>query len=150
MPLVIPPADGFQRVRVHLVAAPVLLGHEQAPAVPHRGGVGDGAVLALDAGIVGEGVAIAAEQRAARLLFREVALGLDILDVEIDRAVLESEARDHAVVVERDVVLEHRRVGIVGHGAEEGALDLGGDIALDRQVAQRVFSVRRGVLLPMK
>ena len=113
--------------------------------MPHRGGVGDGAVDAGDRGIVGERVAVAAEQRAAGLLLGEVALGLDVPDVEIDRAALEVEARDHPVGVERDVVVEHRRVRVVGHRAEERAVDLGRDLAFDREVAHRDFGAAREV-----
>src|SRR5690606_23738177 len=97
----------------------------------------------------GERLAIAAEQRAASLLLGEAALGFDIADVVIDRdsiwAVLEVEAADHAVVVEGNVVLEHRRVRVVGHGAEERAVDLGRDLALDRQVAGGKLQPARGV-----
>ena len=105
--------------------------------MPYRGGVGDGAVDAGDAGVVGERIAVTAEQRAAGLLLGQVALGLDVLDVVVDSAVLDVEARDHAVGVERDVVLEHRRVGVVGYRAEERAVDLGGYLAFDREVADR-------------
>ena len=75
------------------------------------------------------------EQRAPGLLFGKVAFGLDIFDREVGRTALDVELGDHPVGIERDVVLEHRGMCVVGHGTEEGAVDLGRDLAFDLEVA---------------
>ena len=46
---------------------------------------------------------------------------------------------------ERDVVLEHGRMGGIGDGAEESALDLGRNLALDLEVADGDFDPARHV-----
>ena len=131
--------DRLERVRVHFVAACIFLGHDQPAGMPDRRGVGDRAVHVLHFGQVGEAVAVFAEQRVARL-----ALGLEarrphIADVVVDGAAVDVEAADHAVARQGDVVRVARGVGRIGHGAEEGALDLGRDLPFDLQVAGRPF-----------
>ncbi len=143
--VVVPLADGLQRVRVDLVGAAVFLGHEQPAGVPDGRGVGDGAVQPLDRGVVGEGVAVAPEQGLARLALGLIARGAHIFDVVVDRAVLDEEAGDHPVTREHVVVFVHGGVGRVRHGAEEGALHLLGDLADDGQVADRGLDPHRRV-----
>ncbi len=143
--VVIPPAHRLQRVRIDFVGPAVLLGHEEASGVPDRGGVGDGAVEAGHRRIVGERVAVAAEQGLAGLALGLVAGGAHVLDVVVDCAVLDQEARDHAVAREHVVVLVPRRMGRIGHGAEEGALHLLRDLADHRQIADRGLDADRRV-----
>ena len=75
-------AEGLERVRIDAVRAAVLLGHQQPAGVPHRRGVGDGAVEAGCLGLVGERIAVLAEQRAPGGHLGLVPLGLDIADRE--------------------------------------------------------------------
>ena len=122
--VIIPLADGFERVGIHLHRVAVFFKREQLAGVIDRRGVVDVARLALDAGIVGERIAILAVQRTARGALRLPALGLDVAHLEIDVAVLEAEQADHAVAAQERVVAEHGRILRIGNGTIPGAVDL--------------------------
>jgi hypothetical protein len=63
----------------------------------------------------------------------------------VDLPVLEQEAADHAVARQEMIVLVQWRVRRIGHGAEEGALDLGRNLALDLEVLGLPFDPHRRV-----
>ncbi len=94
--------------------------------MPNRGGVGDRAIEALDLRLVGERIAILAEQRASGGHLGLVPLGLDITDGEAGLAARDAQRRHHAVAREhRRAVLHVRRKGRIGNGAEEDTFDVG-------------------------
>ncbi len=68
-------------------------------------------------------------------LFSSFHLSVWIAVLEIDLAVLEAEHGDHAVAVEELVVGVFRGELRVGMHAMERAVELGGDLALDLEVA---------------
>ena len=78
--------------------------------------------------------------------FDFVALGLNVADRETGPAGLDAQRGDHPVAGENGATILHEgREGRIGYGAKEGALDLGGDPALDRQVPEVVFLADRRI-----
>ena len=114
-------ADGFERMRIELHGVAVFFEREQLAGVVDRRGVVDVARLAVDAGIVGERIAIQAVERAACGALGLPALGLDVAHLEIDVAVFEAEQAHHAVAAQECVVAEHGRILRIGDGAIPGA-----------------------------
>jgi len=100
--------------------------------VPDRRGVGDRAVYALCVRLIGEWIAVLAEQRAPRRDLHPVARSLNISDGKARLAPSEPDGRDHAIAREDGAAVLHEgREGRVRHGPEEDALDVRGDAALD-------------------
>jgi len=81
--------------------------------------------------IVGQGIAVHAEQRATRLPLEHELLGPRPALPERDGAVAEPEHADHAIAVEPDIVPGQRRKLRVRRDAIEGAVQLGRHRALD-------------------
>lgn len=84
-----------ERVDLHRVA--VLFQGEHPPAVPQDVGVRRAAADPTDAGVVGAGVALRAEQGATSGSFREELRSLHVAAPEVDLPVFESEERHHAI-----------------------------------------------------
>ena len=70
----------------------------------------------------------------ARIALGLVARGADISDRVVDLPVPEQEAADHAVARQEVIVREQGGMRRIGHGAKEGAPDLGRNLALDLEV----------------
>ncbi len=106
-------------------------------------GVGQGPILAGEQGVVGEGVAVEADQTAAGPVLGLELLGAHEAHGEIHPASLEAERRDHPVAIVVDVVAEPRRKAEVRPAAIEASLEPLGNLALDLQVAQLPFDPHR-------
>ena len=139
-------AQRFQSGRIDAIGAAVLLGHQQAPGVPHRGGVGDGAVQPCGFGPVGERIAVLAEQRVACRHLGLVTRGADIADRGRSLAPGKADGRDHPVGRKDRAGIGHERgKRRIGHRAEKRARHIGGDRARNRQVRHRIFGALRRV-----
>src|ERR1700733_1647013 len=98
-------------------------------------GVGGAAALAGNAGIIRVRIAVAAEQRLARLVLEQPALGADVALLEIDMTLaIEGEAAHHAIATKEGVLAKLRGVLRIGHGLVPAATDFGRQVALDDQV----------------
>ncbi len=145
-PLEVPGAvERLQGQGIHGHGRGVFAQGQELAGEHHRVGVGQVAVHPLHRRIVGEGVAVAAEQGPAGGALRLEAVGLDIAVLQADPAVLEAEGRDRPVGVERHVVLEPRRILVVGRHAKEGAGEILGQRALHLQVVQLHLDAAGGV-----
>src|SRR5690606_15354526 len=100
---------------------------------------------ALDRLVVGQRVAVGAEQRLAGLVLELPLLGLCPALAEIALAVVEVEAADHPVAVEGDVVTEARRELRIGLDAVERAVELGRNRAGVLQIGDVRLDPARGV-----
>jgi len=138
-------ARGFQGSRVHGHRRTVLLQRVEDAAVAHHIGVGGATIAALDALIVGEGVAVGAEQGALGLALQHEFVGADPALFEVDLAAAKAEHRDRAVAVEGDVVTRRRGELRIRLHAIEGAVDLVRKSALDLQVQDLALEAQRGV-----
>ncbi len=94
----------------------------------------DIARLAANARVVGERVAVQAEERAASGALRLPALGFDVAHLEIDVAIFEAKKAHHAVAAQERVVAEHGRILRIRDRAIPVAVDLFGYFALSDQV----------------
>ena len=103
------------------------------------------AVDALHAGIVRVGIAVEAEQPAARLAVGFQAVGHDVLHLEIHVPILEFERADHAVAAQVRVVAEHRRILRIGDRAIPRAVDLLRQISLDDEIVDVALGAHRRV-----
>src|ERR1700688_2110817 len=86
-----------QRVRIDLIWTAVLLGHQQPAGVPDRRRVGDRSVETSCLWIVGERIAILAEQRPPGGYLGTVPFGLNIADRETRLAAADAPRGNHAV-----------------------------------------------------
>ncbi len=128
------PAQRLQAVGVQGVGQPVLLHRQELARVHHHIGVGQGAVLAGHRRVVGEGVAVLAEQGAASGLLQGVLLGAHEADPEIHSPAAEAEHRHHPVAVVVDVVAVQGRMPEVRAAAVEGPCQALGNLAVHLQV----------------
>ena len=136
------PTDRGQGVGIELIGQAVFLDGHQPPGVHDDVGVGQGAVLAGDRGIVGERVAIHAEQGPARLRLQPVFLGAHVATFVVHTPAGEAEHRSDAVAVVVDVVAHAGREAEVGAAAIEGPLQTGRDFPLDLKVGDSGFEPR--------
>ena len=131
--------------RFHHQRGAVLFQRIEPPAVDIGIGVGRAADLALDAFIIGQWIAIGAEQRPPGLILQLPLVGFGPALGEIDAAVLEAEHRDHAVAVKRDVIAQQRRKLMLGLNAIEAAVHFGRDRAAHIKVMDVRLDPRGGV-----
>ena len=127
-------APRFHGRRVHHQRGAVFLQGPQLAAVQPGVGVGGAAVFALHAFIVGQRIAIGAEQGLACLVFQLPLVGLRPALAEIALTVVKVKAGDHSVAVEGDVVSQARRKLGIGLHAKEGAIQFWRNLAFVLQV----------------
>ena len=142
--LVVPGTIRLERVRVHAVRATIFLGGQQVAAMEHRRGVRHGPVDSRHGRVVGERIAVAPEQAAARFLLGVVTRGVDVADIVVDRRgavrpFAEQKPRQHAICGQQRVPGRHGRVGRIRHGAEEGTANIRRNDALHREIPQAGF-----------
>src|ERR1700728_5071504 len=101
--------------------------------------VGRAAADAFDAGIIGERIAVHAEETAARGGLRFKALGARIAAFEVDVSVGDAEHADVTFAIERNVAL-HGRILPVGADTIECAVDTERNVTLDVAIADVAFS----------
>ena len=134
--------DGVERERVHGHRRTIFFQREQKTVVIDDVRVGRAAADSFHAGIIGERIAVHAEQPLASGGLRLEALRPRIAALEIHVAVLDAEHADVAFAVEGNVA-SHRRVLPIGSDAIEGAVNAGGNFALDVAVANVNFRAER-------
>src|SRR5579862_2177009 len=108
--------------------------------------VGGAAIDIAYARIVGEAVAVDAEEPLASLALRLQACRLDVASLVIDRSVGEAQAADVAVAVEprHPLILRWTVLEVTLH-AHERAFDVLGDLAPDLAVVHVRLEARRAV-----
>jgi hypothetical protein len=107
--------------------------------VDHDIGVGGGTDLPFDRFVVGQRVAIGAEQGVAGFSLQFELIGVGEALFEVHLAIVKVEQADHAVAVEELVVGEFGGELVVGMHAVKGAVHGGGDLALDLHVQNVAF-----------
>ncbi len=133
--------DRLERVRIERRRHRVFLHREQLAAVVPDLRVLRRARLAAHRRIVGVGVAVDAIERLPRRVLCLPAIVLHPAAAIVDVAVLDAESAHVAFAVERDVVFVRARFRVlrIGSDAEEGSVEIVGNVAVDFAVVQRVF-----------
>ncbi len=133
--------EGLERERIEHHRRTVLLHREELAVMIENLGVGGAAAEFLDARVVGQRIAVHAEERAPRGMLRLPALCADIAAAEVNVAVLDVEHRQMTLAVEGDVVHVLRGLGVlrIGPDAIEDPAQVGRQLALDLAIVEIVL-----------
>lgn len=144
-PVEVPFPVGLQGVGVDPHGAGVLLQDQELPGMEDDVGVRRPAAGAGHGVVVGVGVAVGAEQRAAGGAFQLQLLGLHVAAAVVDVAVGEGEHAQHAVAVEGDVVAGAVGKGGVGSDLVVPAAQVAGDLPVGLDLEQVGLDARGGL-----
>ena len=128
-----------EAVGIHHQRRAVFLQRVELLAVHERRGIGGAADGALHGRIVGERIAITAEQRTPGFLFKLELVGQRVALPEAHLAIREVEAAHHAIAIEVHIFVGRAREVRVGLHSEEGAVELRGNLALHVQIREVQF-----------